>query len=60
MTTLDGVTKKAEPTAEQAAALDLVHMAQEPGPVADPAGRALLRQLAKRVLETSSNEEFSE
>lgn len=58
--TLDGVTKKkAEPTAEQAAALELVRAAKEQGlSLTGPDG--LLKQLTKTVLETSLNEEMTE
>src|SRR3954469_19743212 len=58
--TLDGVTKKkAEPTAEQAAALELVRLAKEQGlSLTGPDG--LLKQLTKTVLETSLNEEMTE
>lgn len=58
--TLDGVTKKkAEPTAEQAAALELVRLAKEQGlSLTGPDG--LLRQLTKTVIETSLNEEMTE
>ena len=58
--TLDGVTKnKAEPTAEQAAALELVRVAREQGlSLTGPGG--LLKQLTKAVIETSLNEEMTE
>ncbi len=58
--TLDGVTRKRpEPTAEQAAALELVRLAKEQGlSLTGPDG--LLKQLAKTVLETSLNEEMTE
>ena len=58
--TLDGVTKKkAEPTAEQAAALELVRLAKEQGlSLTGPDG--LLKQLTKTVIETSLNEEMTE
>jgi putative transposase len=58
--TLDGVTKKkSEPSAEQAAAIELVRLAREQGlSLTGPDG--LLRQLTKTVLETSLNEEMTE
>jgi putative transposase len=58
--TLDGVAKKkAEPTAEQAAALELVRLAREQGlSLTGPDG--LLKQLTKTVIETSLNEEMTE
>ena len=53
--TLNGVTKKkAEPSAEHAAALELVRMAREQGlSLTGPGG--LLKQLTRTVLETSLN-----
>src|SRR3954449_7055580 len=61
-TTLDDVTpakKKPEPTAEQAAAVELVRLAKEQGlSLTGPDG--LLKQLTKTVLETSLNEEMTE
>ena len=58
--TLDGVTKKkAELTAEQAAALELVRLAKEQGlSLTGPDG--LLKQLTKTVIETSLNEKMTE
>src|SRR6195952_3727575 len=61
MTTLDAVNagKKPDPTAEAAAAADLVRMAKEKGwSVTGPDGR--LKQLTKTVLETALNEEMTE
>src|SRR5258708_7815749 len=60
MTTLDDVTKKkAEKSAEQQAAVELVRMAQEQGlSLTGPDG--LLKQLTKTVLETALNEEMTE
>ena len=60
MTTLDDVTKKkAEQSAEQKAAVELVRLAQEQGlSLTGPDG--LLKQLTKTVLETSLNEEMTE
>ena len=60
MTTLDDVTKKkAEPSAEQKAAVELVRLAQEQGlSLTGPDG--LLKQLTKTVLETALNEEMTE
>jgi hypothetical protein len=61
-TTLDDVTarkKKAEPTPEEAAALELVRRVREQGlSLTGPDG--LLRQLTKTVLETALNEELTE
>jgi putative transposase len=61
-TTLDDVTarkKRAEPTAEEAAAVELVRRAREQGlSLTGPDG--LLRQLTKTVLETALNEELTE
>ncbi len=59
-TTLNGVMKKkAEPSAEQAAFVELVRMAKERGlSLTGPDG--LLKQLTKTVLETSLNEEMTE
>lgn len=56
MTTLNDVTKKkAEPSAEQKAAVELVRLAQEQGlSLTGPDG--LLKQLTKTVLETALNE----
>src|SRR3954454_19815754 len=58
--TLDGVAKKrAEQSAEQQAAAELVRLAQEQGlSLTGPDG--LLKQLAKTVLETALNEEMTE
>src|ERR1700712_1116553 len=58
--TLDGVTKKkAETTAEQAAALELVRVAKEQGlSLIGPDG--LLKQLTKTVIETALHEEMTE
>jgi putative transposase len=60
--TLDDVTarkKKAEPTAEEAAAADLVRRAREQGlSLTGPDG--LLKQLTRTVLETALNEELTE
>src|SRR6195952_3994891 len=60
MTTLDDVTKKkAEQSAEQKAAVELVRLAQEQGlSLTGPDG--LLKQLTKTVLETALNEEMTE
>ena len=60
MTTLNDVTKKkAEQSAEQKAAVELVRLAQEQGlSLTGPDG--LLKQLAKTVLETALNEEMTE
>src|ERR1700712_4879929 len=61
MTTLDAVNagKKPDPTAEAAAAAELVRMAKEKGwSLTGPDG--LLRQLTKTVLETALNEEMTE
>jgi hypothetical protein len=60
MTTLDDVTKKkAEQSAEQQAAVELVRLAQEQGlSLTGPDG--LLKQLTKTVLETALNEEMTE
>src|SRR6195952_1591446 len=60
-TTLDAVNakKKPDPTAEAAAAAELVRMAREKGwSLTGPDG--LLKQLTKTVLETSLNEEMTE
>ena len=59
-TTLDDVTKrKPEPSAEAAAATELVRMAREKGwSLTGPDG--LLKQLTKTVLETALNEEMTE
>ena len=59
--TLDGVTnkKKAEPTAEEKVAEELVARAREQGlPLTGPDG--LLKQLTKTVLETALNQEMTE
>jgi transposase-like protein len=58
--TLDGVTKnKAEPTAEQKVAEELVRRAREQGlSLTGPDG--LLKQLTKTVLETALNQEMTE
>jgi len=58
--TLDGVTKrKAEPTAEQKVAEELVRQAREQGlSLTGPDG--LLKQLTKTVLETALNQEMTE
>jgi transposase-like protein len=60
--TLDDVTarkKKAEPSAEQQAAAELVRLARERGlSLTGPDG--LLKQLTKTVLETALNEEMTE
>ena len=59
--TLDDVTKKIkpEPSAEQAAAVELVRRAREQGlSLTGPDG--LLKQLTKTVLETALNEELTE
>src|ERR1700710_2299570 len=61
MTTLDAVNagKKPDPTAEAAAAADLVRMAKEKGwSLTGPDG--LLKQLTKTVLETALNQEMTE
>ena len=61
MTTLDAVNakKKPDPTAEAAAAAELVRMAKEKGwSLTGPDG--LLKQLTKTVLETALNEEMTE
>jgi hypothetical protein len=60
MTTLEDVTKKkAEQSAEQQAAVELVRLAQEQGlSLTGPDG--LLKQLTKTVLETALNEEMTE
>ena len=61
MTTLDAVNakRKPEPTAEAAAAAELVRMAREKGwSLTGPDG--LLKQLTKTVLETALNEEMTE
>ena len=61
-TTLDDVTarkKRPEPTAEEAAAVELVRRAREQGlSLTGPDG--LLKQLTKTVLETALNEEITE
>ena len=59
-TTLNDVArKKAEPSAEQQAAVELVRLAKEQGlSLTGPDG--LLKQLTKTVLETSLNEEMTE
>src|SRR5919112_3031164 len=61
-TTLDDVTprkKKPEPSAEAAAAAELVRLAREQGlSLTGPDG--LLKQLTKTVLETALNEEMTE
>ncbi|AEV81218.1 transposase [Actinoplanes sp. SE50] len=60
-TTLDDVTprkKKSEPSAEAAAAAELVRLAKEQGlSLTGPDG--LLKQLTKAVLETALNEEMT-
>ena len=60
--TLDDVTakkKRPEPTAEEAAARELVRRAREQGlSLTGPDG--LLKQLTKTVLETALNEEITE
>src|SRR4051794_41620230 len=58
--TLDGVAKKkAEQSAEQQAAAELVRLAKEQGlSLTGPDG--LLKQLTKAVLETSLSEELTE
>ncbi len=58
MTTLEDVTKKkVEPTAEAAAAAELVRLAKEQGlSLTEPDG--LLKQFTKTVLETALNEEM--
>lgn len=60
MTTLEDVTKKkAEQSAEQQAAVELVRLTQEQGlSLTGPDG--LLKQLTKTVLETALNEEMTE
>ncbi|NKY61070.1 IS256 family transposase [Nocardia flavorosea] len=60
MTTLDAVAKKkAEASAEQLAAVELVRMAKEQGlSLTGPDG--LLKQFTKTVLETALNEEMTE
>ena len=60
MTTLENVTKKrAEPSAEAAAAAELVRLAKEQGlSLTGPDG--LLKQFTKTVLETALNEEMTE
>lgn len=62
MTTLETVAtrkKKTEPTAEEAAAVELVRMAKEQGvSLTGPDG--LLKQFTKSVLETALNEELTE
>ncbi|WP_375401403.1 IS256 family transposase [uncultured Amnibacterium sp.] len=62
MTTLETVAtrkKKNEPTAEEAAAVELVRMAQEQGlSLTGPNG--LLKQFTKTVLETALNEELTQ
>ena len=61
MTTLDVVPRKnrAEPSAEEAAAKELVRLAREQGlSLAGPDG--LLKQFTKSVLETALNEEMTE
>ena len=62
MTTLETVAtrkKKSEPTAEEAAAVELVRMAKEQGlSLTGPDG--LLKQFTKTVLETALNEELTE
>ena len=62
MTTLETVAtrkKKSEPTAEEAAAVELVRMAKEQGlSLTGPDG--LLKQFTKSVLETALNEELTE
>jgi putative transposase len=60
-TTLSGVTakKRPEPSAEEAAARELVRMAKEQGlSLTGPDG--LLKQITKSVLETALNEEMTE
>ena len=60
-TTLGGVTtkKRPEPSAEEAAARELVRMAREQGlSLTGPDG--LLKQFTKSVLETALNEELTE
>ena len=60
-TTLSGVTakKRPEPSAEEAAAVELVRMAKEKGlSLTGPDG--LLKQITKSVLETALNEELTE
>jgi putative transposase len=60
MTTLDDVkSKKSEPSAEEAAAVELVRLAKEQGlSLTGPDG--LLKQFTKTVLETALNEEMTE
>ena len=60
MTTLDAVAKKkAEASAEQPAAVELVRMAEEQG--LSPTGPdGLLQQFTRTVLETVLNEEMTE
>ncbi|MFF7940742.1 transposase, partial [Nocardia gamkensis] len=60
MTTLDAVAKKkAEASAEQLAAAELVRMAKQQGlSLIGPDG--LLQQFTKTVLETALNEEMTE
>ena len=60
MTTLEDMTKKrAEPSAEAAAAAELVRLAKEQGlSLTGPDG--LLKQFTKTVLETALNEEMTE
>lgn len=62
MTTLETVAirkKKSEPTAEEAAAVELVRMAKEQGlSLTGPGG--LLKQFTKSVLETALNDELTE
>jgi putative transposase len=60
MTTLDDVkSKKSEPSAEEAAAVELVRLAREQGlSLTGPDG--LLKQFTKTVLETALNEEMTE
>ncbi|WP_460568962.1 IS256 family transposase [Humibacter soli] len=62
MTTLETVAtrkKMVEPTAEEAAAVELVRMAKEQGlSLTGPGG--LLKQFTKQVLETALNEELTE
>ena len=60
MTTLDGVpTKKAEPSAEETAAKELVRLAREQGlSLTGPDG--LGKQFTRSVLETALNEELTE
>ena len=61
MTTLDDMPakKKPDPSAEEAAAKELVRLAQEQGlSLTGPNG--LLKQFTKNVLETALNEEMTE